>query len=233
MSWAAAVWVKCRCRIVRLILTTRPALIRCSPASARPRSANTLPEPGSISGVFLLGIPHLAPQMFEALPDQFHIGPGRSDPPFRFLLKGMDHVDRVPNGDCVYRTPVSALIMGCNFHHAGSPDRAAAWPLGWFRPIAPRTKHSQGRPGRQPGTTSHWRGNRRAAQGLSSKWVLCPYWHSRAFKVALSGILVCRVSVTGTGCACDLERYAGQIRERVTGMASTIGRARSDRPVSS
>ncbi len=47
MSCAAAAWVSFRWRIVPSIRTTSPALIRCWPASARPRSANTLPVLGS------------------------------------------------------------------------------------------------------------------------------------------------------------------------------------------
>ncbi len=82
--------------MARSILTTSPALIRCSPASAKPRSANTLPEPGSISRVFLFSIPHLAVQLFEPLPDQ------------------------VPNGDGVDRMPGSAFIVRNNFHYPAS-----------------------------------------------------------------------------------------------------------------
>src|ERR1035441_10779091 len=94
MSCAAAAWVSFRSRIVRSIRTTSPALIRCSPASARPRSANTLPELGSRSRVSLFGILHLASQLFEPLPDQVHLRFRRRDPVFGLLLEGVDHVDR-------------------------------------------------------------------------------------------------------------------------------------------
>src|ERR1017187_340377 len=72
MSRAAAACVSFRCRMVRSIRTTSPALIRCSPASARPRSANTLPVLGSCLRASLFGILHLSSQLFEPLPDQFH-----------------------------------------------------------------------------------------------------------------------------------------------------------------
>src|ERR1019366_8778939 len=114
MSCAAPAWVKCRCRMVRSILTTSPALIRCSPASVRPRSANTLPEPGSISRAFLFGISHLAAQLFEPLPDQVHFRLRRRDPNFRLLLEGVDHVDQVPNGDGVDGAPGSTFIIRNN-----------------------------------------------------------------------------------------------------------------------
>src|SRR5712692_3246953 len=100
-SCAAAAWVNFRCRMIRWILTTSPALIRCSPASARPRSANTLPELGSCSRAFLFSILHLTAQLFEPLPDQFHLEPRCRDPGLGFLLKGMDYVDRVPDGDSI------------------------------------------------------------------------------------------------------------------------------------
>src|ERR1035438_9097553 len=70
MSCAAAAWVSFRWRMVRAIRTTSPALMRCSPASARPRSANTLPVLGSCSRASLFGILHLTSQLFEPLPDE-------------------------------------------------------------------------------------------------------------------------------------------------------------------
>src|ERR1035437_3576483 len=73
MSLAAAAWVSFRCRMVRSIRTTSPALIRCSPASVMPRLANTLPVLGSCLRASLFGILHLTPQLFEPLPDPFHL----------------------------------------------------------------------------------------------------------------------------------------------------------------
>src|SRR6266700_7526583 len=99
MSCAAAAWVSFRWRMVRSIRTTSPALIRCSLASAKPRSANTLPVLGSCSRAFLFGILYLTAQQFETLPDQVHLGLWRGDPRFGLLLKGMYHIDRVPDGD--------------------------------------------------------------------------------------------------------------------------------------
>src|SRR5207248_2477158 len=74
MSCAAADWVKSRSRMMRSIFTTSPALIKCSPAPARPRSANTLPELGSSLRAFLFGILYLTAQLFEPLPDYFYLG---------------------------------------------------------------------------------------------------------------------------------------------------------------
>src|ERR1035437_2883582 len=117
MSCAAAAWVSFRWRMVRSIRTTSPALIRCSPASARPRSANTLPELGSRSRVSLFGILHLASQLFEPLPDQFHLRFRRHDPGFGLLLEGVDHVNRFSNRDGIDRAIGSAGIVGGNLHH--------------------------------------------------------------------------------------------------------------------
>src|SRR5579863_4186848 len=99
MSSAAAACVSFRSRMIRSIRTTNPALTRCSPASAKPGSANTLPVLGSCSRFFFFGILHLAAQEFETLPDQVHLGFRRGDPRFGLLLKGMYHIDRVPDGD--------------------------------------------------------------------------------------------------------------------------------------
>src|SRR5260221_11609932 len=108
MSCAAAAWVSFRWRMVRSIRTTSPALIRCSPASARPRSANTLPELRSRSRVSLFGILHLASQLFEPLPDQFQIRFRRRDTGFGLLLEGVEHVDRFSNRDGIDRAIGSA-----------------------------------------------------------------------------------------------------------------------------
>src|SRR6266571_4304390 len=97
MSCAAAACVSFRWRMVRSIRTTSPALIKCSLASAKPRSANTLPVLGSSSRAFLFGILHLAAQLFETLPDHVHLGFRRGDPRFGLLLKGVYHIDRVPD----------------------------------------------------------------------------------------------------------------------------------------
>src|ERR1035437_10072426 len=120
MSCAAADWVNSRCRRIRPILTTSPALIRRSSASAKPRSANTLPELGSCSRAFLFSILHLTPQLFETLPDQFYLGLRCRDPGLGLLLEGMDHVDRVPDGDRTDSAVGSARILGRNFHHAAT-----------------------------------------------------------------------------------------------------------------
>src|SRR5512140_1036019 len=117
MSCAAAAWVNARCRMMRPILITSPALIRCSSASARPRSANTLPELGSRSRSFLFSIFHLTAQLFETLPDKFHIGLWCRDPGFGLLLKGMDYIDLVPDGDRIHCAVSSPFVIGCKFQH--------------------------------------------------------------------------------------------------------------------
>src|ERR1035438_4266421 len=103
MSFAAAAWVSFRWRRVRSIRTTRPALIICSPASARPRSAKTLPVLGSRLRASLFGIPHLISQLFEPLPDQFHLRLRCRDPGLGLLLEGVDHVYRLSNRDRIDR----------------------------------------------------------------------------------------------------------------------------------
>src|ERR1017187_5767361 len=117
MSCAAAAWVSFRWRMVRSIRTTSPALIRCSPASARPRSANTLPVLGSCLRASLFGILHLTSQLFEPLPDQFHLRRRCCDPGLGLLLEGVDHLNRFSNRDRIDRAVGSATVMGCNLHH--------------------------------------------------------------------------------------------------------------------
>src|ERR1051326_7946713 len=117
MSCAAAAWVSFRWRMVRSIRTTSPALIRCSPALAKPRSANTLPGPGTSLRVSLFGILHLASQLFESLPVQFHLRFRRRDPGFGLLLKGVEHVNRSSNRDGIDRTIGSTGIVGGDLHH--------------------------------------------------------------------------------------------------------------------
>src|ERR1022692_3150465 len=103
MISAAPAWVSFRCRMVRSIRTTSPALIRCSPASATPRSANTLPVLGSCWRASLFGILHLTSQLFEPLPDQVHVRLRRRDPYLGLLLEGVDHVNRFSNRDLIDR----------------------------------------------------------------------------------------------------------------------------------
>src|ERR1017187_4634326 len=117
MSCAAAAWVNFRWRMVRSIRTTSPALIRCSPASARPRSANTLPVLGSCLRASLFGILHLTSQLFEPLPDKVHLRLRRRDPGLGLLLEGVDHVNRFSNRDRIDRAVGPASVMGCNLHH--------------------------------------------------------------------------------------------------------------------
>src|SRR5664279_4915356 len=122
MSCAAAAWVNFRWRMVRSIRTTSPALIRCSPASARPRSANTLPVLGSCLRASLFGILHLTFQLFEPPPDNVHLRFRRRDPGFGLLLEGVDHVNRFSNRDGIElslihiseptrRTPISYAVF--------------------------------------------------------------------------------------------------------------------------
>src|ERR1700688_51848 len=99
------------------IRTTSPALIRCSPASAKPRSANTLPVLGSCSRTFLFGILHLTPQLFEPLPDQFHLRLRCRDPGLGLLLEGVDHVNRFSNRDRIDRAVGSASVMRRNLYY--------------------------------------------------------------------------------------------------------------------
>src|ERR1039457_288649 len=116
MSCAAAAWVSFRCRMVRSIRTTSPALIRCSPASARPRSANTLPVLGSCLRASLFGILHLTSQLFEPLPDQLHLRLQCRDPGLGLLLEGVEHVNRFSNRDRIDRSEehTSELQSPCN-----------------------------------------------------------------------------------------------------------------------
>src|ERR1035437_1331035 len=103
--------------MVRSIRTTRPALIRCSPASGSPRSANTLPVLGSRSRASLFGILHLASQLLEPLPDEFHLRFRRRDPGLGFLLEGVDHVNRFSDRDCVDRAVGSTRFIDRDLHH--------------------------------------------------------------------------------------------------------------------
>src|ERR1039457_2659609 len=117
MISAAPAWVSFRCRMVRSIRTTSPALIRCSPASATPRSANTLPVLGSCWRASLFGILHLTSQLFEPLPDQVHVRLRRRDPNLGLLLEGVDHVNRFSNRDRIDRAVGSARVIGRDLHH--------------------------------------------------------------------------------------------------------------------
>src|SRR5450759_1990000 len=133
MSCAAAAWVSFRWRMVRSIRTTNPALIRCSPASARPRSANTLPVLGSCLRASLFGILHLASQLFERLPDQFHLRLRCRDPGLGLLLEGVDRVNRFSNRDRIDRAVGSARVIHRNLHHLAA--KAMQW-LGLDTPFA-------------------------------------------------------------------------------------------------
>src|SRR5260370_36067763 len=126
MSCAAAAWVSFRWRMVWSIRTTSPALIRCSPASARPRSANTLPVLGSCLRASFFGILHLTPQLFEPLPDQFHLRLRCRDPGLGLLLEGVDHVNRFSNRDRIDRAVGSAGVIRRNLHHL------TAKPMQWL-----------------------------------------------------------------------------------------------------
>src|ERR1019366_9840694 len=126
MSCAAAAWVSFRWRMVRPIRTTNPALIRCSPASGRPRSANTLPVLGCRSRASLFGILHLASQLLEPLPYEFHLRFRRRDPGLGFLLESVDHVNRFSDRDCVDRAVGSTRVIGHNLHHLN------AKPMQWL-----------------------------------------------------------------------------------------------------
>src|SRR5882724_8781066 len=117
MSSAAAAWVSFRWRMVRSIRITSPALIRCSPASGRPRSANTLPVLGSCSRDSFFGILHLSSQLFEPLPDQVHLWLRRRDPGLRLLLEGVDHVNRFSDRDGIDRAVRPAGVTSGNLHH--------------------------------------------------------------------------------------------------------------------
>src|ERR1019366_8957098 len=103
--------------MVRSIRTTNPALIRCSPASGRPRSANTLPVLGSRSRVSLFGILYLVSQLSEPLADQFHLRFRRRNSSLGFFLERVDHVNRFTNRDGIDRAAGSAGMVGGNLHH--------------------------------------------------------------------------------------------------------------------
>src|ERR1035441_6978295 len=136
MSCAAAAWVSFRCLMVRSIRTTSPALIRCSPASARPRSANTLPVLGScirFSLFGLFGIFHPTSQLFEPPPDQFRLRLRCRDPGLGLLLEGVDHVNRFCNRDRIDRAVGSARVIRHNLHHLAA--KTMQW-LGLNTPFA-------------------------------------------------------------------------------------------------
>src|SRR5437899_2892351 len=119
--------------MVRSIRTTSPALIRCSPASARPRSANTLPVLGSCLRVSLFGILHLTSQLFEPLPDQFHLRLRCRDPGLGLLLESVDHVNRFSNRDRIDRAVGSTSVIRRNLHHLAA--KTMQW-LGLGTPFA-------------------------------------------------------------------------------------------------
>src|SRR5260370_16347301 len=126
ISCAAATWGSFRWRMVRSIRTTSPALIKCSLAPARPRSANTLPVLGSCSRASLFGILHLSSQLSEPLPDELHLRLRRRDPGLGLLLEGVDRVNRFSDRDRIDRAVRSASVMGRNLHHL------AAKTMQWF-----------------------------------------------------------------------------------------------------
>jgi len=136
MSSAAAACVSFRSRMVRSIRTTNPAFIRCSLASGRPRSANTLPVLGSRSRAFLFGIRHLTAQLLETLPDQVYLGFRRGDPRFGFLPKGMYHIGRIPDGDRIDRTEAPSLPHGLRSPSRRYRDRVKVWPSHSLHPNA-------------------------------------------------------------------------------------------------
>src|SRR5271165_4467042 len=119
--------------MIRPILTTSPALIRCSPASAKPRSANTLPVLGSCLSAALFGILHLTPQLFEPLPDEVHLRLRRRDSCLGLFLEGVDYVNRFSDRDRIDRTVGSARVIRGNLHHLAT--KAAQW-LGLDTPFA-------------------------------------------------------------------------------------------------
>src|SRR5947209_14501606 len=117
--------------MVRSILTTKPAFIRCSPASAMPRSANTLPVLGSRSSDSLFGILHLISQLFDPLADQVDLGLRRGNPRLRLLLKRVNHVNRFSDGDRIDGAVGSPSVIHRNLHHL------AAKAMQWLGPDTP------------------------------------------------------------------------------------------------
>src|SRR5205085_8842249 len=69
---------------------------------------------------FLFGILYLTAQLFEPLPDYFYLGFRCRDTSLGLLLKCMDYVDRIPNGDRIDGAVSSTFIIGRNFHHASA-----------------------------------------------------------------------------------------------------------------
>src|ERR1017187_10397328 len=139
ISRAAAAWVSFRSRMVRWIRTTSPALIRCSPASAKPRSANTLPVPGSLLRASFFGILHLTSQLFEPLPDQLHLRLRCRDPRLGLLLEGVDHVNRFSNRDRIDCAVGSASVIRRNLHHLAAQTMQR---LGFRAPFGHRATYS-------------------------------------------------------------------------------------------
>src|SRR2546422_10913572 len=95
--------------------TARRTFVCFSSALGRPRSAKTLPELGTTSGLFfLLAISHLIvrPGFIEPSTNQLDIFPRRLYPARRLLLERMKHVDSTLKLDCINRpVGVRAVVL--------------------------------------------------------------------------------------------------------------------------
>src|ERR1051326_8694015 len=103
-------------------------------ASGKPRSAKTLPLPVSTL-IFFLAIAHLVVfvRRLQPLLDERDVRSGRPDAGRRFLLKGMQHVNRLRELNRIHRSVRSAGVILGQFPHA----RAHSFPwLGARRLLA-------------------------------------------------------------------------------------------------
>src|SRR5882762_242469 len=114
---AAAVCDRRRASMIRLIATAKRTRVCFSPASGRPRSANTLPELLTTTSLFLsLAISHLVilACYLESPRNQFHIRLGRLYAFRRFLLERMQYVSSVLELYAVY-SPVGVPSIVLNY----------------------------------------------------------------------------------------------------------------------
>src|ERR1035438_7633300 len=94
-----------------------------SSASRRPRSANTLPDPGitkSLFRPFAISRLVILARRFQPAGNQFHIGLGRLDSPRRFLLEGMKNIDGLAEFHGVHRTIGGPAVVLGDFKYAGT-----------------------------------------------------------------------------------------------------------------
>src|SRR5574337_524791 len=105
----------------------RPDLILSLSAFGRPRSANTLPEPGSISmpSIMRFLMPHLLCQRlgyFQPGANDVHVLFRRGDATLAFLLEAVEGEHRFPELHGVDGTVCAAGIVFDHFQDAGAAE---------------------------------------------------------------------------------------------------------------